>query len=297
VLAVLPDPVEPSPIEPPPVLPVDPDVIPVDPVITPDPVLPQDPPVTETPAIIVPTAYLPVLLNELFIDPVSPQTDSQDEWVELYNPNDIAQDLSGYTIYTGETFSYHHTFAVGVSIPAYGYVVVTSGDTSLALANGAGAAKIVGPNNVVYDTTSYESAPAGQSWAKDTDGIFKWTTTTTNGTANVIYIPVPEVIEKAVTAAKKTTKAATTAVKVASPSTTKATVTKVAAAKTTKAKATTDTVEGVALVAAPSPLPIWLLAVLGILAVLYSIYEYRFELANKIYQFRQYRAHRQNNRR
>lgn len=296
-LATLPDPVEPPLVDPVTVLPVEPVVNPLDPAPIPDPVPPLDPLVTETPVVTntAPT-YLPILINELFIDPVSPQTDSQDEWVELYNPNDTAQDLSGYTIYTGETFSYHHTFAAGVSIPAYGYVVATSGDTSLALANGAGAAKIVGPNNVVYDTTTYESAPAGESWAKDTDGIFKWTTTTTYGAQNSIFIPVPVVIEKAVATVKKTTKASTVT-KVAGATTPKVTSTKVTATKTTKAATAKEAVDGAALVSAPSPLPIWLLAVLGILAVLYSVYEYRFELANKVYQFRQYRAGRQNNRR
>lgn len=239
----------------------------------------------------------PILVNELFIDPVSPQTDANDEWVELYNPNEMPQDLNGYTIYAGETFAYHHTFSSGNVIPPHGYISITSGATSIALANGGGAVKVVGPSGAVYDLTLYDAAKTAYSWAKDSTGIWRWSTTPTQDGANVITEPVAiAVVTKAAATAKnapaKAVQAKSTTIK--AKATTPA---KVAVAKTTKVKAVTDTAVEPALVAAPSPLPAWLLAVLGTLAVLYSAYEYRFDMANKIYQFRANRAARARNRR
>ena len=249
-----------------------------------------------TPEAPIVASYLPILLNELYIDPVSPETDSKNEWVELYNPNDTAQDLLGYTVYAGETFAYHHSFTSSTIIPAHGYLIITSGDTSIALANSGGAVKITDPSGQVLGQTTYDAAKAGEAWAKNDSGTWQWSTTPTPNLQNIISIavdPVP-VITAAVKKATKTT--TTTAVKKAT-TTPKPTATKSAAAtKTTKVKAATTEANEPAVIAAPSPLPLWLLAVLGTLAVLYSAYEYRFEIANKIYQYKQYRAARKANR-
>ncbi|MFO0882079.1 MAG: lamin tail domain-containing protein [Candidatus Saccharimonadales bacterium] len=247
---------------------------------------------TDTPApgeITSSQSYLPILLNELFIDPVSPLTDANDEWIEIYNPNDTEQNLAGYTVYAGTTYAYHHAFTNTDIIPAKGYMVVTSGATSIALSNGGGSVKIVGPTGNTYDETNYSSAPESTAWAKDINGTWVWTTTPTESAQNVITIPIAvSLVASAATTAKKvsttTKKAATKAVKA---TTTKAATTKTTA-KTTKVLAATDSQSDSQLVAAPTPLPVWLLAVLGVLAVLYSGYEYRFDIANKLYQFRRH---------
>lgn len=253
------------------------------------PPAPADPPpVAET--------ELPILLNELFIDPATPLTDASDEWVELYNPNDISQDLGGYTVYAGETFAYHHTFRAGVSIEPHGYLTLTSAETSIALANGGGAVKITGPAGQIFDNTHYETAKTNQAWAKDTNGQWQWTTTPTQNLQNTITAPTvaEDVVATAAANSKKSAK--TTSASNKASSTPKATTTKTTAVKAAKAKVATDTTDTALLVSAPSPLPIWLLATLGCLAVLYSAYEYRFDIANKIYQFRRNREARQSNR-
>ncbi len=248
---------------------------------------PQTPPVAE----IVPQE-LPILINELFIDPATPLTDANDEWIELYNPNDVRQDLAGYTVYAGETYAYHHTFSGTASIEPHSFLVITSADTSIALANGGGAVKITGPAGQLFDSTRYEAAKTNQSWAKDTAEQWKWTITPTQNNQNVITVPTvaETVVATAAATAKKTAKTATTTAKTT-------TAPKATTAKVTKVKAATDSADGPALVAAPTPLPVWLLATLGTLAVLYSGYEYRFDIANKLYQLRNYRTARQNSRR
>ena len=233
--------------------------------------------------------YQPVLLNELFIDPISPLTDANDEWVELYNPNETEQNLAGYTIYAGTTYAYHHTFTTGDIIPAKGYVVVTSGATSIALSNGGGSVKIVGPTGSTYDETSYNTAPENTAWAKDTNGMWVWTTTPTESAQNSITQPVASaIVANAAQAAKKTSTTTKKATTTTAKATTAKTSTSKTAAKTTKVLAATDVQADSQLVAAPTPLPVWLLAVLGVLAVLYSGYEYRFDIANKFHQLRRH---------
>jgi hypothetical protein len=248
---------------------------------TPEPILEPTPEPTPTPEV------LTLELSELYIDPADPLLDSQDEWVEIHNPNATAVDLEGYIIYTGASFNYKHIFKTGQAIEPNSYLIISSAESSLALSNSGGAAKIVGPDSQVLDQTTYETAKNGLAWAKTADGNWQWTATPTANGLNIITAQqVPEVIKKATVSAASTKKTT------AKTSTTTAKTTK--AAKATEVKATTD--ENInTLVNAPSPLPNWLLALLGTLAVIYCLYEYRFELSNKIYQLRHYKEHRRPN--
>ena len=111
-----------------------------------------------------PTEYATILLSELLIDPASPATDAEDEFIELYNPNDTAVDLSGYTLETGSSFSYGFEFD-GLVIGPKSYLVVYAVDTDLVLANGGGAARLLDPNGAVLDSTIYEAAKTSEVWA------------------------------------------------------------------------------------------------------------------------------------
>lgn len=278
-----PDPIiPPEPVvDPPPV-----DVAPVDPPPTTDPPVADSPPAVETPQ--VPISYAPILLNELYIDPVSPETDANDEWVEVYNPNAQTLDLGGYAVFTGTNFSYKYVFPAGTTIAANGFIAVTSGATPLSLSNGGGAAKIIGPDAQVFDTVTYSEASAGQAWAKNSAGVWVWTTTPSEEATNVITSPLPPVIKAAAVSVAKAKKAtASTSSKVTAV---KAATTKAGAKP--KTTSVSNSFDDPALIAAPMPIPVWLLAVLISLAVLYVGYEYRFEAANSLYRFKKYRSTR-----
>lgn len=232
--------------------------------------------------------YLPVKLSELMIDPASPQTDANDEWVELYNPGDQVAELAGYVVSSGATFSYSYVFPDGARLEPHAFLLVTSGDTPIALANSGGAVKIADPTGLVLDSVTYGEAQTGQAWARQPDGIWSWTTTPSPNTENRItgLVPVVKAMATSVKKAASTTKKSTTA-------TSKKATTKAAAKpKTTVVKAATSGIDTPVLTAAPTPLPGWLLALTASLAVLYGVYEYRFDMANKLWQFRRYRETR-----
>lgn len=274
---------EPEDVAPPPELPpTNPSIPPTEEPDIEEPLPQEDPPTPELPSVL-----LPLVLNELFIDPVSPLTDSANEYVEIYNPNTEQISLAGYVLYSGSNFTYSYSFTATEKIPANGYFVVTSGASNITLANSGGAAKLVDAVGKAVDEVTYQESKEGNAWARDNTGAWVWTTTPTEGAQNQISAPV-------LTAKALVTAAAVKAniKKPTTPKATKAATAKKAITKTTKVKAAQDTQNTSGLTAAPTPLPGWLLAILGVLAVIYMCYEYRFEVANKIYQFRANRAPR-----
>jgi hypothetical protein len=192
---------------------------------------------------------LPIQLNEVYPDPKSPQTDAKDEFIELYNPHPYSINVTDYTIIAGVTKKYTYILPQGSVLAANSYMVITSEDTNISLTNSEGKVQLLNNFDKEIDVVSYEAAKTGISYARDDMGKWQWTTTVTKGEQNII-----------------------------TTSTTDGTATTVAGVV-----AGTD---GTPLAPAPQPLPGWVLAILGVSAVCYAAYEYRFEVRNKIYEFR-----------
>lgn len=108
--------------------------------------------------------YLPILLSELLVDPDMPLSDADDEFVELYNPNNESVDLEGYVLQTGSSYSYDFILPSIVMQPQQ-YLALYSSDTGLVLANSGGASRILDPNQKVLDSTTYGAAKPDLSWS------------------------------------------------------------------------------------------------------------------------------------
>lgn len=220
------------------------------------------------------TNYLQIFINELFPNPEAPQSDSNDEFAELFNPNKVTVSLKGYQLQTGSTYAYKFTFTTQIIEPS-GYLFITSGKTNLSLANSSGQARLLDPTKaVISETTIYEKAPAGQAWAFIND-IWQWTDSPTPGALNR-FTPPPVKSKK--TSTKKTS----------SKSSKKSTTKKAAATRASY-------VEPDELDEIPPLHPVILVGVTAI-AVIYAGYEYRQDAANKIHQFKEYRIARSKNR-
>lgn len=237
---------------------------------TPNPTSPTQPPVTIT----EPTStqsYFPIRITEVFPDPISPQTDAEDEYIEIYNPNSEGVNLKGYQLQSGNSFSYKYTFDSLELGPAQ-YTVVYRKDSGLTLANTSSSVRILDPSGNVLDQTSYDNPDSNVSWSKINDS-WAYTSSLTPGADNILTTPIPLVAK---TATKTTTKKATTkkAPTKKATSTKKASSTKSATPK--KAKTPTNSAQ----TQNPQEDPITKLnskyiyvaiAVLGI----YNIWEYR----------------------
>jgi hypothetical protein len=243
-----------------------------------DPTIPATPPVT--------TEYAAIKISELLPNPASPQTDEQDEYIELYNPNTFDVDLTGYILTAGLKSTYKYNIK-DVSITAGGYATFYSKDTNLTLSNTSGKATLLDPNGKLLDeTAAYADAAPGVAWILN-QGQWTWTATSTPSADNV-FTPI-SITSLAIVKPKtpKTTKAKAAATKKAP---------KVKAAKTTKAKKPKKAKKTAAAVTTmpppkqPTKLHPAVLAGVGGGALLYGLYEYRADVANSFYRFRRYRA-------
>lgn len=219
-------------------------------------------------------------VNELLPNPAEPQTDSEDEFIELYNSNDVAFDLSGFKLQTGTTSLHTYTFLAGFSLPAKSFMAFYSIDTNLSLSNSGGQARLLDPaGNIISQSDIYGTAKEGQTWAL-ANGKWYFTTTPTASGANVINQPlsIKTLSVGSATAAAK--KSATTASKTTAAA-------KVKAASTSSGNGSSSPAAKNA-----SPLHPLVLAGVGAGAVAYAAYEYRNDLANRLHQLRRYAAAR-----
>jgi hypothetical protein len=209
------------------------------------------------PATISNQKYPPLVITELLPNPKSPQTDAEDEFVEIYNPNDKAVNLAGYTLVSGIKDSYKYTIKEGI-IETNSYLVFYRPSTKLTLSNTSGRVKLLAPDGSQVDISGdYATAPDGQSWIYANDK-WQWTTIPTPGKANIFSAPVT----------KETGKAGN------------------------RTNARTNSLGPSANNPKASSLHPMILASVGSAVILYAIYEYRHDLANLIYRFRRNRAAR-----
>lgn len=253
-----------------------------------DPVdIPEEPPVedpVDDPAEEGPNPLIlePIRINEFMVNPVSPETDANDEWIEFYNPNNTIFDLTGFMVQTGNSFNYKYIFADTIVEP-FGYYVLRSSLSGLALSNSSGAVRLLDQDQVpVGFTVPYDEVEEGSSY-NYVDGVWQWSITPTPLAANVIVkqpAPAPKVTKIASSKAAAAPKKAT-AVKAATAKTSTA---KTATTKKTTAKATTSTTTEIPPVVQQSRPS--LLAGLAVLAVLYGLYEYKDDLIACIEHYR-----------
>ncbi len=267
-------------------------------VYVPEEELPPDVPIEETPdspdnpeeqapAEEVPTVVPPVVqllepyITELLPNPASPLTDADDEYVELYNPNDIPFNLSGYKIQTGNSYSYSYVIS-DMIIPAKSHVVFYSKNSGLTLSNTSSKARLQDKEGqTVSETDPYSEAKEGEVW-QFYAGIWQWSISGSPGANNIQTLPTALSTLKAVSAKKpKTTTTKTTKAKQASAKTAKATAPK----KSTKKdeKGPTNNFQETE---APQTVHPLMLGSAGLLALSYGIYEYRFEISNLFRQLR-----------
>ena len=217
------------------------------------------------------------LITELLPNPAGSGNDETDEYIELYNPNDAPFDLSGYTLRAGTGVTHSYVFSKGASLAPKSFVAYASSATSLSLSNSGGQVSLIDAAGTVQASTlPYASAKDGQAWAL-ADGKWLWTARPTPGAANIIILPATNGRQSA-----GKTKAAKSGGNVKAAYTAK-----------TKAGSSKNASTSLSPTAAPvTPIHTRTLAIVAGLALLYAAYEYRSDLANRVYQSRRYLAAR-----
>lgn len=218
-------------------------------------------------------------LSEIFPNPASPLTDTDDEFIELYNPNAALFDLSGFQLQIMSTTSsttHTYTFPDGTTIAPLSFKAFRSEATHLSLSNTGGQVWFVDPlGRTVAQSDPYVNAKDGQAWVF-ANGLWQWTLQATPDATNKTAAPAVTSSTKTATVNGKTV----TAVKGAST----------AVASSSGQPTTAQTVAGV------TPVHPLTLVVVVLAALLYGAYEYRVDMANRFHQYRKYRASRRQSR-
>ncbi|MBE2233339.1 MAG: lamin tail domain-containing protein, partial [Anaerolinea sp.] len=103
--------------------------------------------------------------------------DGNDEYIELYNAGDAAVDLSGWQVDdVAGGGSAPYTLPPGSTLAAHGFLVLWSRDSHIALNNSGGdSVRLLRPDGVEVESTSYRAAPADGAYSKTMDGGSEWT--------------------------------------------------------------------------------------------------------------------------
>ena len=227
--------------------------------------------------------YPALVVNELYPNPTDDQSESADEFIEIYNPNSVDVDINGWLLRdsAGNTFIIkNHTILAG------GYIVLMSSETHLSLNNTGDVISLINPaGDTVDQSADYGESKEGLSWGL-VNGTWDWNTMPTPAVYNsTVY--VSPVVTKPV--ASKSTAKTTTAKKKAAVKKAAATKPKASKLKATKAAASNSDASGenqAGLQSNFANLWPWLLIILGTGTIGYGIYEYKPEIIAFYYQLK-----------
>jgi hypothetical protein len=212
------------------------------------------------------------LITELLPNPAGTGTDGTDEFIEIYNPNGVAFDLSGHKVGAGSSTVRTYTFPTGTLLRPKSYSIFSSSQTKLSMSNTGGQVILLDNNDQqIAATKPYVSAADGIAWVL-AKGTWVWSAKPTPGSANIVQaVPVKKKSssisnKKIVLSSQKTSKLSTTAAKPFEE------------------------------VIAKTPIHTWALALVGAGALVYGLYEYRQDFANRLRQLRGNLSARQKNR-
>lgn len=201
-------------------------------------------------------------ISEILPNPAPPQTDENDEFVELYNPNDKQFDLSGFILQSGTSTLHDYRFPDGSLIEPKQFKAYSAAETGLTLSNAQGQVRLLDPGgNPLAESQAYASAKDGQAWVY-AGGKWQWTTKPTPGATNTVSTPVAKNSKKTKSSIVSTARGGSNP----------------ASAAGGQAAAESDRLIHPAI-----------LAGVGGLALLYAGYEYRHDLANTLHRLRRYR--------
>lgn len=143
-------------------------------------------------------AKSPLVITELLPNAVGSDTGA--EFIELYNPGDVAVDLSLYTLSVGVDLSDDYQFDEGTSLAPGEFMTLYNSQLHFTLVNTQSAVRLSFFDGSVIDEVSvYNNPKEGESWARFDDG-WSYTNQITPGASNLKSIQVVDETDTATTA-------------------------------------------------------------------------------------------------
>jgi hypothetical protein len=138
---------------------------------------------------------LDVVINEILPAPVG--SDIEEEWIEIFNPNNFEFNLSGWKIQDTIGKIKTYIFPKGTKILAKGFLVLKRSQSKITLNNDGDGLKLIDSEGKTIDEISYQKAQKGKSFNRGENGWF-WSENLTPGAENVKPI-VKEKTQKSIT--------------------------------------------------------------------------------------------------
>ncbi len=131
-----------------------------------------------------------VHVNEFMPNPVG--SDTQLEFIELYNSSSDPVDISGWKLDdAADTGSSPFIIPDGTTISGNDFIVFYSSQTKISLNNDSDHVRLLAPNGIVMDDIAYESSNEGYSYNHTDSGDFQLSSRSTPGAVNSIEMPTP----------------------------------------------------------------------------------------------------------
>jgi hypothetical protein len=105
-----------------------------------------------------------------------------DEYIELYNPQDVSIRLDGWLLDDGDGGSSPYPLPDGTIIEARGFLLFFRSETGVALNNTGDDVRLLAPNGQVIDAFTYLEVQWDQPWSRTVDGTGGW---------SILYPPSP----------------------------------------------------------------------------------------------------------
>jgi len=147
--------------------------------------------------------------NKVFISEFLPNpngSDKENEWIEIYNDNDIEIDLINWQIDDAEGGSQPYKISESLKIKPNGYLVLSRSQTKIALNNNFDSVRLINPAGQVQNRVDYQKPPEGASYARNDNGEWFYTTILTPGSAN-LFTPEEDEEEERLKNEEKNTEA------------------------------------------------------------------------------------------
>ena len=130
-----------------------------------------------------------LVINEILPSPEG--QDEKEEWIEIFNQNDFAIDLSFWQItdIVGQTKTY--TFPANTIIKAKGFLVLDRPTTKITLNNSEDGLLFIQPNGSTTDSVNYTKTQKGQSYSR-MENNWVWSTVLTPGENNMVSLPTTQ---------------------------------------------------------------------------------------------------------
>lgn len=147
---------------------------------------PMPEPAPEEDPLIDTSVVVPPIITEILANPAGSDTDK--EFIELYNPNEqVTISLDSFTLLIGTSTTNVYTFPAGATIPPLGYVTFSNEQMGYTLVNTTGKVQLVENGVNSGESVGYVSPKDDYSWAL-IGGVWQYMKPATPGTVNALEI-------------------------------------------------------------------------------------------------------------